>query len=142
MNESKIAAVVNAIYQSRKLKLTEPEGYIDEQGRWFPTPREDAGDGKSVSMPTAKSRYSFKIHCRSKHHVRILVGRALQGHDVPPDVLALVSGPGVRKEPEQHAKKQPEAAKTATQRALAETFLQEFFAFLEHRSANAKHGMA
>lgn len=131
MSENRINSLVARIYQMRKLKLSHPEGYFDPKGRWFPSPREDAGDGKTVSFPTVKSRYSFRIHCRSKHHVKILVGRALQGLDVPPDVRdAVFPDKAHLHNPDEERLIEPVVMK----KDLPE-LVEEFFAFLKERES-------
>lgn len=88
MNKKVIKRIVESIYESRKLRLTNPEGEFFGDGLWFPSEAEDGdGDGTSnVSAPTIANRYSYQVHCRSKRHIRHLVERALRGIKVPDDI--------------------------------------------------------
>ncbi len=86
MTSAQIKKVISAVYESRKIRLTNPEGEFIGKS-WFPHAREQGEDSMgSVKEPTDAGRYSYMIHCRSKAHVRHLVGRAMQGYDVPDDV--------------------------------------------------------
>jgi hypothetical protein len=127
MSEAKIKVIVEKIFTARKLKLVQPEGYFDALGRWFPSHRENATDGMMVKAPTAKSRYSFRIHCRSKAHVRTLVGLALAGHDVPPDVADAI---GAQTE-KPHAK--PSVPLAGVTKSELPGLVSEFLAFVEGR---------
>lgn len=94
MSENRIKSLVERCWTARKLKLVDPEGYFDVQGRWYPHAREAAGDCESITKPTKLNRYSLRQHCRTKHHVRVLVGRALAGLEVPEDIQYAVNPRG------------------------------------------------
>jgi len=76
-----------ALYASRKSGETAPEGEFDSFRRWGPSDREDCeGDGRCGSPPSKTYPYSYLNRCRTKQHCRLLVRRAIEGKDVPPDV--------------------------------------------------------
>jgi hypothetical protein len=83
-------SLVAAVYAARKDRSVHPEGEFDKHGRWYPSAREDAdGDGSSTRSPSAAWPYSYMLHCRTRKHCAVLVERALQGLDVPPDVARI-----------------------------------------------------
>lgn len=85
-------ALVLAVYEARRDRERHPEGKTDNAGRWYPTAREDAGgDGSSTRCPSRAWPWSYMHRCRTRAHCAVLVARALDGRDVPPDVAAVVA---------------------------------------------------
>lgn len=91
-------AAVKLAYAARRQRRVNPEGGFDRKGRWYPSDREDAdGDGSSTRSPSRAWPYSYLLRCRTRQHVRVLVGRALARHDVPEDISrALAEAAGLR----------------------------------------------
>ena len=84
--------LVKQLFERRKSRVTHPEGRFDRQNRFFPSARENAdGDGTKVRAPSMTWPHSYMLRCRTREHCGVLVDRALNGQDVPPDVQVLVN---------------------------------------------------
>jgi len=154
MSENRIKSFVAKLYQSRRLKLSQPEGYFDIHGCWYPHPHERAGDKmENVKKPTPNNRYSYRIHCRSKAHCRLLISRALAGYQVPGDVLECLS---VKRAPTELVQAMPEPKPTDTIPGLTKgnmgELVKEFILWMaardqrssseDHRSTDRTHANA
>lgn len=83
--------MIDDLYSNRKRRMSHPEGEFDKHGRFYPSKRENAdGDGCSVRSPSFQYPYSYMLRCRTRVHCSVLVDRAIQGLEVPYDVLAIV----------------------------------------------------
>ena len=76
------------VWDARSDRRTHPEGTFDDKGRWYPSPREDAGGDvqNHARAPSVAHKYSYMLRARTKAHCTYLVRRAVVGSDVPPDV--------------------------------------------------------
>jgi hypothetical protein len=79
------------VYESRRDRTTNPYGWFDGQGRWYPYDDEDGdGDVTKVRSPSRSWPYSYMLRARTRDHVKHLIERSFQGHDVPPDVESVL----------------------------------------------------
>jgi hypothetical protein len=88
-----VKAIVAIVYGLRNSRREHPEGSFDKAQRFYPSAREDAdGDGTNVRSPSRAWPYSYMLRCRTRQHCAVLVRRAIDGLDVPPDVRRAVVG--------------------------------------------------
>jgi hypothetical protein len=83
-------SIVYGIWEDRRDRRVRPQGHTDNGGRWYPSEAEDAGGDITarVRSPSRRWPFSYLNRARTRQHVRVLVDRALAGHESPPDVDA------------------------------------------------------
>jgi hypothetical protein len=65
--------MVDAIYQSRKDRLSHPNGSFDKHHRWYPTAEENSDNyTSSIRTPSKSWPYSYMIAARTKKHLLAL----------------------------------------------------------------------
>jgi hypothetical protein len=90
-HEKRVKSLAASVYAARKARREHPEGTFDKAQRFYPSDREDGGgDGTSVRSPSRSWPFSYMLRCRTRQHCVVLVERALEGFDVPPDVARVV----------------------------------------------------
>jgi hypothetical protein len=68
-----IKTMVNAIYISRKDRLSHPQGSFDNQGRWHPSKDENLDNFiANIRKPSKKWPYTYLVGARSKKHIQAL----------------------------------------------------------------------
>lgn len=65
-------AMIEDLYQARKLRLVHPGGTFNGGGRWYPSTKEDCGVSASVRSPSRAWPYSYMTACRSRRHCMAL----------------------------------------------------------------------
>lgn len=68
---------VQRLYESRRDRLSHPEGHFDKVRRWEPSPFECC-DCCTVRSPSRAYPYSLLVHCRTLKHVRNLYRKQMQ----------------------------------------------------------------
>jgi hypothetical protein len=68
--------IVDAAVKFRSLRdrITNPNGYFDSGGRWYPADDNTCPDCASVRSPSKRWPYSYLKHCRTANHVASVVG--------------------------------------------------------------------
>lgn len=56
-------------YKSLKERRTNPDGYFDDGGRWWPSENEKQECCEGIRTPSRAYPYSLIVHCRSLRHV-------------------------------------------------------------------------
>lgn len=56
-------------YISRKNRDSDPDGYVDNGGRWYPDEEERCSYCSLISRPSRSYPYSILAHCRTADHI-------------------------------------------------------------------------
>ena len=80
LKEKSEKEVIQEVYESRKSRITHPNGSFDKAGRWDPDETEFQDCCRYIRKPSRTYPYSLLKHCRSKKHIRNLV-KSLKGGD-------------------------------------------------------------
>jgi hypothetical protein len=71
--DKKYLAIIQ-MYESRQSRETHPDGSFDSAGRWYPSDDEECPCCMDIRSPSRAYPFSLMRHCRTRKHIRNLLG--------------------------------------------------------------------